>query len=314
MTASSGHAPRQPSHSKQFPHDRQRPASYSASVSASPPTTSSNPRAARAARARAARAGRRRRSTTACSMPNSPAGAPALARRRRRAAMRRSRARRCLPCRTPTVTVRSAGTMSPPANTPGAPVINVRGHLHSAVALELHTWHRAQEGRVALLAEREDQGIRVERLDPPRGLRVARFVELHHLDLDLLALERLDRAQPVDPHALALGILRLLLVRRHLLTRAPIDNQRLLGAHPSRRARRVHSGVAAAVYCDAPADHRLLARGHGAQEGHGVDDLAGIGRGDLHPLGEVRADRDEDRVEGALAPLGIEVPTMWWRT
>ena len=30
-----------------------------------------------------------------------------------------------LPCPTPTVTVRSAGTMSPPANTPGQPVIMV---------------------------------------------------------------------------------------------------------------------------------------------------------------------------------------------
>ena len=34
-----------------------------------------------------------------------------------------SRAAR-LPCPTPTVTVRSAGTMSPPANTPGQPVIS----------------------------------------------------------------------------------------------------------------------------------------------------------------------------------------------
>ena len=34
-----------------------------------------------------------------------------------------SRAAR-LPCPTPTVTVRSAGTMSPPANTPAAPVIS----------------------------------------------------------------------------------------------------------------------------------------------------------------------------------------------
>src|SRR6266480_2482203 len=40
ITASSGHAPRQPSHSQQLPHDRQRRASYVASRSDRPPTTS----------------------------------------------------------------------------------------------------------------------------------------------------------------------------------------------------------------------------------------------------------------------------------
>ena len=47
-----------------------------------------------------------------------------------------------------------------------------------------------------------------ERLEPPGRLREAGLVELHHLDLQLLALERGDRPQPVDPHPLALGVLR----------------------------------------------------------------------------------------------------------
>ena len=42
-----------------------------------------------------------------------------------------------LPCPTPIVTVRSLGTMSPPANTPGHPVISVVVDLDRAVALEL---------------------------------------------------------------------------------------------------------------------------------------------------------------------------------
>ena len=121
------------------------------------------------------------------------------------------------------------------------------------------------------------------------------------------ALERLDRAQPVDPHALPLGVLRLLLVRRHLLARAAVDDQRLLRAQPPRRPRRVHRRVAAAVDRHATPDHRPLARGDAAQERHRVHDRPRVPRGDLHALGQVRADGDEHRVEAALAALGLEI-------
>ena len=73
----------------------------------------------------------------------------------------------------------------------------------------------------------------------PVGCGTAGLVELHHLDLQLRALEGRDRAQPVDPHALALGVLGLLLVGRHLLARAAVDDQRLVA--PSRRAVRAAS-------------------------------------------------------------------------
>src|SRR5207247_4851394 len=75
-------------------------------------------------------------------------------------------------------------------------------HADRSIAVELHPGHIAQEGRVALLAEREDDGIRRQGLETAGRLRVAGLVELHFLDLQLGALERLDRAQPVDAYSL----------------------------------------------------------------------------------------------------------------
>jgi hypothetical protein len=54
-------------------------------------------------------------------------------------------------------------------------------------------------------------------------------------------------------------------------------------------------------------DHRRLARGDAAQERHRVNDRPGVAGRDVDPLGQVRADRDEDRVEAALLALGGEV-------
>ena len=139
------------------------------------------------------------RTSPAGAWARSPASAP-----RSHASMWRAA---FLPCPTPTVTVRSLGTMSPPANTPGQPVISDADTLHGAVALELDPRQRAQERGVGLLTERQDHGVRGQRLEAPGRLRVAGLVELHHLDLQLRALERGDRPQPVDPHALALGVL-----------------------------------------------------------------------------------------------------------
>ena len=94
---------------------------------------------------------------------------------------------------------------------------------------------------------------------------------------------------------------------RHLLAGAAVDDQRLLRAEPAGDPGRVHRRVAAAVDRDAPADHRPLARGDAAQERHRVDDPAGVAGRDVDALGQVRADRDEDRVEAALLALGREV-------
>ena len=212
-----------------------------------------------------------------------------------------------LPCPTPTVTVRSAGTMSPPANTPGHPVIIELDTTTVPSALELDPRHRAQERGIGVLAERQDDGVGRERLEPAGRLREAGLVELHRPRPELRAVECGDRPQPVDPHPLALGVLGLLLVGGHLRARAPVDDQRLVGAQPPRRPGGVHRGVAAAVDRDAPADHGPLAGSDTAQERHCVDDVPGVACRDVDPLGQVGADRHEDRVEAALSPLGCEV-------
>ena len=111
----------------------------------------------------------------------------------------------------------------------------------------------------------------------------------------------------MDPHALPLGVLGLLEMGGHLLAGPPVDDQRLVRAHPAGDPGGVHRRVAAAVDRHAPADHRPLAGGDAAQERHRVDDPAGVAGRDVDPLGEVRADRDEDRVESALLALGDEV-------
>ena len=182
----------------------------------------------------------------------------------------------------------------------GAAGLQRRRHDDGAVALELHARDVAQEAGVGVLAEREDHRVRLERLEAAGRLRVAGLVELHHLDLQLRPSNGGDRAQPVDPHALALGVLGLLLVGRHLLAGAAVDDQRLVGAEPPGDAGRVHRGVAAAVDRHPAADHGPLAGGDAAQERQRVHDRPRVHGRDVDPLGQVRADGDEDRVEPAL--------------
>ena len=52
---------------------------------------------------------------------------------------------------------------------------------------------------------------------------------------------------------------------------------------------------------------RSLAGGDAAQERHRVHDPPGIPGRDIDALGQVRADRDEDRVEATLLPLGGDI-------
>ena len=197
--------------------------------------------------------------------------------------------------------------MSPPANTPRAAGLERRRHPHGPVVLELHPGDPTEEGGVGLLAERQDHRVGGERLEPARRLWVPGLVELHQLDLQLGAVEGRDRPQPVDPHAFPLGVLGLVEMGGHLLAGPPVDDQRLVRTHPAGDPRGVHRRVAAAVDRHAPPDHGPLAGGDAAQERHRVHDAARIAGRDVHPLGEVCADGDEDRVESALVALGDQI-------
>ena len=155
--------------------------------------------------------------------------------------------------------------------------------------------------------ERQDHGVGGERLVLPGRLRVPGGIQFHRLDRQFGPLEVGDRAQPVDPDALPLGVLRLLLVGGHLGPGAPVDDQRVVGAEPPGDPGRVHRGVAAAVDGHAAADHRPLALRGAVQERQGVKDPGGIARGDVHTLGQMRSDRHEHRVEAARGLLGGQV-------
>ena len=140
-----------------------------------------------------------------------------------------------------------------------------------------------------------------------RRLWAAVGVELHDLDLELGPVERGDRPQPVDADALALGVLGLLGMRRHLLAGAAVDDHRLLGTEPLGHPGGVHRRVPAAVHGHPAADARPLALGDAAKERHGVDDRPGVLRGDVDTLGEMGAHGGEDRVEPSRLLLGDQI-------
>ena len=175
------------------------------------------------------------------------------------------------------------------------------------VALELDPRDAVQEAGVARLAEREDHRVGLERLEPAGAVRATVLVELLDLDGEVVLAHRADGAQPVDPDALGLGVLGLGLVRRHLLAGAAVDDDGVVGAEAAGDARGIHGGVAAAVDRDPAGERRLGARRGAAQELDGVDDARGVLVGDVDPGREVGADRDERRVEAAVAHLGLQV-------
>ena len=171
-----------------------------------------------------------------------------------------------LPWPTATVTVRSDGTMSPPAKMPGRPVIMSGPTLTDAV-LDLEPGRVVEQRQIDVLAQRQHHRIGLQRLEFAGRLRKALLVELHLLDRDRAALDRLDGRQPLHHHAFLQRLLDLEIVRRHLLARAAVDDDGLAGAEPLGGARDVDGGVAAAVDHHAAAQQRLLLALHRAQHG-----------------------------------------------
>jgi hypothetical protein len=116
-----------------------------------------------------------------------------------------------------------------------------------------------------------------------------------------------DCGQPLDLHALGQRLVGLELMRWHVRAVAAIDDERLVGAEPARRAGGVHRRVAAAVHHDAPPEFGRGTRAHVAQQRDGVQHADRVAGGDLRVLAHVRADRDEHRIEAAGVALGDDV-------
>ena len=133
------------------------------------------------------------------------------------------------------------------------------------------------------------------------------LVELLDLDGELVLPHRGDRAQPVDPDALLLGIDCLVLVGGHLVAGPAVDDDGVIGPQPPRHPGRVHRGVAAAVHRNPGSQVRLLPGLDATQEADRVEHPAGVLVGDVDPLGQVGAHRHEGRVEPALGHLGLQI-------
>ena len=174
-------------------------------------------------------------------------------------------------------------------------------------SLELHPGDVPQKGGVGLLAQRQDHRVGGQRLESAGAWGRPASSSSITSTVNSRPVERGDRAQPVDANAFAFGLLGFLRVSRHLLAGAPVDDQRLLGAQPMSHPGGVHRGVTAAVHGHPPANSRPLAGCHAAQKRHRIDYARRVHGRDIHPLGQVRADRDEHSVEAAVAPLGVEI-------
>ena len=122
-----------------------------------------------------------------------------------------------------------------------------------------------------------------------------------------LLAHRGDRAQPVDPDALLLGVLRLRLVGGHLLAGAPVDDDRVVGAEPAGDAGGIHRRVAPAVDGDMAGEGAWVPDAAPRRNSTASTHAGGVLVGDVDPGREVGADRDEDGVEAAVAHLGLQV-------
>ncbi len=98
----------------------------------------------------------------------------------------------------------------------GPPRHHVRPDLDHAI-LDRDPRRMIDEGEVDVLAEREDEGVRLEGLELAGRLRKPLLVELHLLDGHRAALDRPDGREPFHRHALLQGLLDLEVVRRHFL-------------------------------------------------------------------------------------------------
>ncbi len=179
-----------------------------------------------------------------------------------------------------------------------------RVDLHH-VAVEGQACDVLQEAGVALLAQGEDDGVGLELLESPGGLRPAVLVQFLDLDGQVVLPHLGDGPQPVDADALLLRVGRFLFVRRHLLASAAIDDDRVVGAKAPGDARGVHGRVATAIHRHASGDRAALALLDIAQERDGVEHPARVPVGDVDALGQVRADGDERGVEARHLLLEI---------
>ena len=210
------------------------------------------------------------------------------------------------PSRTPQTTSDAPRTMSPPANTPGMPVIMVRQSMRTVPQRVTSQLGLAEQHRQVL-------GIEAERLDHQLGLdheaRVRHGLRplaaggigraqahahgAHARDL-AIAQKSLRCCLPDELDALLLGVAHLAHRARHVGPVAPVQAAHRGSPLAHRGAHAVHGGVAAADH------HHPLAggvEGAGIERRHGIAQALAIARGEvverLHDVGEADAGRGD---------------------
>ena len=141
----------------------------------------------------------------------------------------------------------------------------------------------------------------------PVGWGKPSVVELHLLDDQAVGLDPFDGREPVEDHAFLLGVRDLLGVGGHPLPGAAVDDHGVGGAQASGGPGGVDGRVAAAVHRDPAAEQRPLAVLQPVEQGHGVQDPRGRGRGQVRAVPQLRTDGEEGCVPALVGHHGVQV-------
>ena len=93
---------------------------------------------------------------------------------------------------------------------------------------------------------------------------------------------------------------------RHALARAPVDDDRLVGAKPPGGASDVNRRVSAAIDDDASPEQWLVIAGHLVQHRDRIGDALRITGGNVGTLADLRANAEEAGVEALVAHRRLE--------
>ncbi len=186
--------------------------------------------------------------------------------------------------------------MSPPAKTPGCPVIR-SGPTRTTPSAISTPGSPSTSSRSDSCPRGQDDAVGRELLEFSGRLWEAAVVEAHLLDRDAVITGVRDRRQPSHAYALLDGLLDLDVVRRHPFAGPPVHDHGIGGSEPPGGTGDVHRGVAAAVDRDPAAEQRRLTVLDVGEDRDGVHDPRGVAGGDVGPPADVRTDGEEDGVE-----------------
>ena len=163
-----------------------------------------------------------------------------------------------------------------------------------------------QETCIDLLAQRENHGVCLDRVEPSGGLRPAVLVQFHDFHGQLCLVGFRDAAQPVEAHSLFSCFGNFLLERGSVRFIPAIDDHRL-DSQSLGRPSHVDRGIASTIDSHSPPEFEGGRTFHAAQKCRGIEHPPGIAPGNVDAPREVGTDREERRMEPALLDSRIEI-------